>query len=171
VNTLEELHGSLAVRRPADGATWAAVAVAAVMTDVAVRSSPDGLAGTLLVALVAAGLLASGRVANPQARAVAGSAVVFGAFLSARTSPWLIPFDVLAIAGLLVLAASFAGGGSIPALTLPGAVAQQTRPLAILTFAPARTSRMPVSRSTPARASGGTSRIRGPAPMRWMPAR
>ncbi|MEA2827015.1 MAG: hypothetical protein QOG43_1454 [Actinomycetota bacterium] len=122
MNTLEELQDSLAVRRTADGATLAAVAVAAVLTDVAVRSGPDGLAGALLVALVAAGLVLSGRVANSQARAVAAGAVAFGVCLAARTSPWLLPLDVLAVGGLLVLAASFAAGGSVLDLTVPAAV-------------------------------------------------
>ncbi|HVF14098.1 MAG TPA: DUF4173 domain-containing protein [Acidimicrobiales bacterium] len=114
----------LSVRRPADKGVLAAVAVAAVMTDVALRSGPDGLAGALLVGLVGAGLLLSGRVANPQARAVAATAVVFGLFLALRTSPWLIPFDILAIGGLLVLAASLASGGSLLDLTVPAAVAR-----------------------------------------------
>ncbi|HEX7277587.1 MAG TPA: DUF4173 domain-containing protein [Acidimicrobiales bacterium] len=122
MNTLEELHDSLAVRRPADGIALAAVGVAAVFTDVAVRSSPDGLAGALLVALVGGGLALSGRVANPQARALAAAAVGFGVCLAARTSPWLLPLDILVIGGLLVLAASFATGGSVLDLTVPGAV-------------------------------------------------
>ncbi len=122
MNTLEELQDSLAVRRPADGTVLAFVAVAAVMTDVAVRSGPDGLAGALLVALVAGGLLLSGRVQNPQARALAAGAAVFGVCLAARTSPWLLPFDILAAGGLLVLAASFAAGGSVLDLTVPAAV-------------------------------------------------
>ena len=122
MNTLEELQDSLAVHRPADGAVLAAVAVAAVLTDVAVRSGPDGLAGAVLVAVVAGGLLLSGRVANPQARALAGVAVLFGGCLAARTSPWLLPLDVLVIGGLLVLAGSFASGGSVLDLTVPAAV-------------------------------------------------
>ena len=122
MNTLVDLQDSLAVRRPADGAVLAAVAVAAVMTDVAVRSGPDGLAGAVLVALVAGGLVLSGRVANPQARALAAGAVVFGVCLAARTSPWLLPLDILAVGGLLVLAASFASGGSVLDLSVPAAV-------------------------------------------------
>jgi len=122
VNKLEELQDSLAVHRPADRTALAAVAVAAVVTDVAVRSGPDGLAGAVLVALVAGGLLLSGRVANPQARALAAGAVVFGVCLAARTSPWLLPLDILASGGLLVLAASFASGGSVLDLTVPAAL-------------------------------------------------
>ena len=115
---------SMAVRRPADRAVFVATAGAAVLTDVAVRSGPDGLAGAVLVGLVAGGLLLSGRVANAQARAVAATAVVFGLFLAMRSSPWLLPFDILAIGGLLVLAASLASGGSLLDLTIPAAVAR-----------------------------------------------
>ncbi len=123
-------HEGLAVRRAADGTALAVTAVAAVMTDVAVRSEPDGLAGVLLVILVAGGLLLSGRVANPQARALAASSVVFGVFLALRTSPWLLPFDILVIAGLLLLAASFASGGSVLDLTLPSALARAVHAVA-----------------------------------------
>ncbi|MEA2716503.1 MAG: hypothetical protein QOI99_820 [Actinomycetota bacterium] len=137
MNTLDELQDSLAVRRPADGATLALVSVAAVMTDVAMRSGPDGLAGALLVALVAGGLLLSGRVANPQARALAAGAVVFGVFLAVRTSPWLLPLDVLAVGGLLVLAASFASGGSVLDLTVPAAVTRAVHAVAHGLTAPA----------------------------------
>ncbi|MEA2932285.1 MAG: hypothetical protein QOI56_1070, partial [Actinomycetota bacterium] len=42
--------------------------------------------------------------------------------LAARTSPWLLPLDVMAIGGLLVLSASFASGGSVLDLTIPAAV-------------------------------------------------
>lgn len=114
----------LNVRRPADRAAWAATAVAAVATDVAVRSGPDGLAGAVLVTLVAVGLVLNGRVANPQARVLAAAAVVFGVCLCLRTSPWLLPLDVLAVGGLLVLAASLASGGSVLDLTLPAVVAR-----------------------------------------------
>jgi hypothetical protein len=137
MNTLEELQDSLAVRRPADGATLALVSVAAVMTDVAMRSGPDGLAGALLVALVAGGLLLSGRVANPLAPALAAGAVVFGVFLAVRTSPWLLPLDVLAVGGLLVLAASFASGGSVLDLTVPAAVTRAVHAVAHGLTAPA----------------------------------
>jgi hypothetical protein len=137
VNTLDDLHDRLAVRRPADGAVLAAVAVAAVVTDVAVRSGPDGLAGALLVGLVAGGLLLSGRVANPQARALAAGAVLFGLCLAARTSPWLLPLDILAVGGLLVLAASFASGGSVLDLTVPAAVTRALHAVAHGLTAPA----------------------------------
>lgn len=155
---LEELHGSLAVGRPADGRALAAVGAAAVLTDVAVRSGPDGLAGVLLVALVAGGLVLSGRVANPQARALAGAAVVFGVCLFARTSPWLLPLDVLAIGGLLVLAASFASGGSVLDLSVPGAVTRALHAAAHGLTAPAFLAagprRLLTSRRTVAAARG-----------------
>ncbi len=137
MNTLEELQDSLAVRRPADGVTLAVVGVAAVMTDVAVRSGPDGLAGALLVALVAGGLVLSGRVTNPQARVLAAGAVAFGACLAARTRPGLLPRAGLAVGGLLVLAASFASGGSVLDLSVPAAVTRAVHALAHGLTAPA----------------------------------
>ena len=109
----------MGLERPADAGVMRATAVAAVLTDLAVRSGVVGLAGTLLVLAVAGGLLASGRVASAQAAALAGATVPFAAFLSLRMSPWLLPLDILAVAGLLVLAASLARGGSVLDLPLP----------------------------------------------------
>ncbi len=86
---------------------------------------------------MAGGLVLSGRVANPQARALAAAAIAFGVCLAARTSPWLLPFDVLAVGGLLVLAASFASGGSVLDLTVPAAVTRAIHAVAHGLTAPA----------------------------------
>ena len=112
----------MGVERPADGRVLAAAAVAAVLTDLAVRSGVIGLAGTLLVIAVAAGVLVGGRIAGVQAAGVVAATIPFGIFLSLRMSPWLLPFDILAIAGLLVLGASLAGGGSLFDLPIPSLV-------------------------------------------------
>jgi hypothetical protein len=112
---------ALAVRRPADRTVLVLALIGAVATDIALRAGLDGLAGALLVAVVAGCLLASRRVTNPQAMVLAAAAVIFGAFLAVRSSPWLVPFDVLAAAGLLVLAASLADKGSLFDLTVPAA--------------------------------------------------
>jgi len=109
----------MGVRRPADSRVLIAAAVAAVLTDLALRSGVAGVAGTLLVVAVVAAVLASGRVAGVQAAGVVAAAVPFGIFLSVRMSPWLLPFDILAIGGLLILGASLAGGGSLLDLPLP----------------------------------------------------
>ena len=109
----------LGVERPADGRVLAAAAVAAVLTDLAVRSGVIGVGGTLLVVAVVTGVLASGRVHGAQAGALVAATALFGVFLSVRMSPWLLPFDILAIGGLLVLGASLARGGSLFDLPLP----------------------------------------------------
>ena len=110
------------MRCPADRSMLVMALIAAVATDVALRSGLDNVTGAVLVAVVAGCLVVSGRVENPQARALAAAAVVFGSFLAVRTSPWLLPFDVLAAAGLLVLAASLAERGSLFDLTVPAAL-------------------------------------------------
>jgi Domain of unknown function (DUF4173) len=107
---------------PADGRVLAGVAAAAVATDLAVRSGVAGLAGALLVAVAAAALLASGRLHTRSARLATAAAPLFGAWLAIRTSPWLVPLDVLAAGGLLALGASLARGGSLADLTIPRAV-------------------------------------------------
>jgi hypothetical protein len=109
----------MGVTRPADVRVLVAAGVAAVLADLAVRSGVAGVAGALLVVAVVAGLLASGRLANVEAACVVGAAVPFGLFLSLRTSPWLLPLDIVAIAGLLLLGSSVAGGGSLFDLPVP----------------------------------------------------
>jgi hypothetical protein len=110
----------LGVRRPADVRVLVAAGVAAALTDLTVRSGVVGLAGTLLVVAVVAGVLASGRVAGVEAACVVGAAVPFAVFLSVRMSPWLLPLDIVAIAGLLLLGTSLAGGGHLFDLPVPG---------------------------------------------------
>ena len=107
----------IGVERPPDRRVLIAAAVAAILTDLAVRSGVAGVAGTVLVAAVVCGMLASGRVQHVQARALLVAALPFGACLAVRMSPWLLPLDILAAASLLVSGASLARGGSV--LDLP----------------------------------------------------
>jgi hypothetical protein len=109
----------LGVNRPADARVLVAAGVAAVLADLAVRSGVAGVAGSLLVVAVVAGLLASGRVASIEAACVIAAAVPFGLFLSLRMSPWLLPLDIVAVAGLLLLGSSLAGGGRLFDLPVP----------------------------------------------------
>ena len=120
----------LGVERPADRRVVVGTLAAAAMTDLAVRSGVAVLAGAALVAVVATAMVASGRAPNAQARALLATAVAFGACLAVRTSPWLVPLDILAIAGLLVLAASLGRGGSLFDLTVPAFVARGLHALA-----------------------------------------
>jgi len=109
----------LRVGRPADWRVPVAAAAAAAWTDLALRAGVAGVAGTLLVAVVSAGMLLSGRITNPQARALVAAAPLFGVWLTLRQSVWLLPLDLLAVAGLLALGASLARGGSVFDLSLP----------------------------------------------------
>jgi hypothetical protein len=117
---LEGLGAS--VTRPADRRVLAAIAASAVFFDLAVRSGLLGVAGALTVLTWAVAFLATGRVTNPQARFLVALSPVFGSWLVVRASPWLVPLDILAAAGLLGLGASFATGGSVLDLSLPQAV-------------------------------------------------
>lgn len=109
----------MGVERRADGRVLAAAAIAAVLTDLAVRSGVAGVAGTLLAVAVAAGVVLSGRIAGAQAAGVVAATIPFGMCLSFRMSPWLLPLDILVMGGLLVLGASLARGGSLLDLPIP----------------------------------------------------
>ncbi|HEY3239117.1 MAG TPA: DUF4153 domain-containing protein, partial [Acidimicrobiia bacterium] len=109
--------------RSAGGGVVVAALVAGGLADLAVRSGV-ALAGAVLVAAAAAMLLGTGGVRGWQARAVIGAAPVFGVFLALRTSPWLLPLDVLAAGGLLAVGASLARGGSLLDLPLLGLAAR-----------------------------------------------
>ena len=126
-----------AVVRGADRRVLVIGAVAAALTDLAVRSGVVAVAGTLLVVAVVTGFVASGRLARPEAVGVVLFALPFGVFLSLRMSPWLLPLDVLAVAGLLVLGASLAGGGTLLDLPVPSLVVRAVHALGHGLAAPA----------------------------------
>lgn len=96
---------------PADSRVLVAVAVSAVVTDAAMRSGPAGLAGALLVAVVAGGLLGSGRIENRRAWPVLLVVPLFGLWLGVRAADWLLGLDILAAAGLLVIGSSLSRRG------------------------------------------------------------
>ena len=77
---LGDLVPDLSVMRAADGRAWLATAAMAVATDLAIRRDP-GLSTALFVVVVTAGLVGSGCLTNPAARALAVLAPVFGACL------------------------------------------------------------------------------------------
>lgn len=108
----------LVVDRP-DGRTLAAIVAAALGTDLAVRSGVNGLAGALLVALVASGLLATRRITNRRAWPALALAPLFGLGLLTRAAEWLVFLDVVAAAGLLLLGASTARRGDLRDQSIP----------------------------------------------------
>lgn len=114
----------LTVATPPDARVVGATVVAAIGTDLAVRSGVFGLAGALLTLGVPALMWSTRRVPNGRAWPLLAAAAAFGPCLLARSSPWLLPLDVLASAGLLVLAATFARAGDPLDLTVPSAIAR-----------------------------------------------
>lgn len=110
----------LTIEQPGDNRALAASLLVAAGTDAAVRAGVTGLAGACLVAMVALTLVGSGRIPSRQAQAAVLAAPLFGMWLAARSSPWLLVPDVLAAAILLVLGSSLSRGGSILDLHLPG---------------------------------------------------
>ncbi len=102
-------------RRPTPlSARWVVAGVAAgLAADLALRRPPwTNLSGSLLIAVLAGGLLASGFLVTRASRLLAAGAVVFGLFLAVRTDPILLVFDLAAAVGLLVLAAVHGRGRS-----------------------------------------------------------
>ncbi|HET9443980.1 MAG TPA: DUF4173 domain-containing protein [Acidimicrobiales bacterium] len=152
---------------PPDLRVVGAVAAAAVATDLALRSGVIGVAGGLLAGVVVAGLLGGGRVPNRRAWPVLALAPAFGAFLAVRTSPWLLPLDVVAAAGLLVLGASLSREGDPLDLTVPGLAGRALHGLAHGMLAPgflaAGLAALRRSRSNGRRRPGGDTGDAAPA--------
>jgi len=112
----------LRTRRTADGSVLVTAAVGAVAFDAAARAGVASLGMAAGIMVVVGAVVATRRIASPQAIAVLVLAPVVGAFLALRSSPWVVGPDVLAVAGLLGLAASLGGGGSLMDLSVPRAV-------------------------------------------------
>src|SRR5207248_10235528 len=107
------------VARPADGRVVLLALGGGLGADLALRSGGIGVAGAMLGVGLAAGILASGRIQNPQARGVALLAPAFAVWFVVRSSPWLLPLDLAATGGLLALAGALAREGSVLDLSLP----------------------------------------------------
>jgi hypothetical protein len=122
--------------RSGDGGVVVSALAAGVLADLAVRSG-GGLSAAILVFVVAAAFLVAGRPVGWQSRGLIAASAVFGGFLAVRSSPWLVPLDILVIAGLLVLGASLARGGSILDLPLSGLLARAVHALVHGVAAPA----------------------------------
>lgn len=114
--------------RSGDGGVVVSALLAGLLADLALRSG-GGLSATILVFVVAVAFLAVGRPSSSQSRGLIAASAVFGGFLTVRSSPWLLPLDVLAIGGLLAIAASLARGGSLFDLPLSGLLARAVHAL------------------------------------------
>jgi hypothetical protein len=105
--------------------------------DVGLRAGIVGVGGALAVLIASVALLASGRVENTQARLLVGAAPLFGVWLAIRTTPWLIPFDVIAVIALLLLGSALAGGGNLLDFGIPEAIARAVQAVVQAFFVPA----------------------------------
>lgn len=101
------------IEHATDHRVLVAAGAAAVAFDVALRSGPVSLSGSLLVVVLAVGLAASGRFVNPQARVVLALVPVIGVFLALRSATWLLTFDLMTVTVLLLVSASYARGGDL----------------------------------------------------------
>jgi hypothetical protein len=96
--------------------TWKVVAGAAVvglLADQAIRVGVAGLAVTITIAFAAVALLLAGDIRRLESRLLLVTAALFGLWLTARASPWLIWPDIAVALALLTLAASIAVKGSL----------------------------------------------------------
>ena len=123
--------------RPRTAMVVGGAAAAGLATDWALRHGPPTIAGALLVAVTAVGLLVATRPTNAQAIALIAAAPLFGVWLVLRTTPWVLPMDILAAGALLALGAAHARGGSLVDLSLPAAALHALRAAANALLAPA----------------------------------
>jgi hypothetical protein len=96
--------------------TWlspAGALIVGLIADQALRLGTFGLAASLSVAGGAVFLVVAGRITTLESRLLAAAAVLFGAWLSARASSWLLWPDLAMSLALLGLAASLALRGSL----------------------------------------------------------
>jgi hypothetical protein len=110
--------------RPISLAVVLAAIGVGVLGDLAVRSGLVGLGGALVVLATSAALLASGRLRTRQSRLLVALAPVFGCWLALRSSGWLLPLDLMAAFGLLVLGVSLSSGGTLAHLPLANLLAR-----------------------------------------------
>ncbi len=108
----------VALAEPADRRAAIIALAGGVAFDVGVRSGVASVGGCLAALVAAVGLQASGRVHTAASRTCLAAAAVISLFLPLRMSPWLVPADVLAIAGLLLLGAMLARDGRLTDLSL-----------------------------------------------------
>jgi hypothetical protein len=114
-------------------ATWLSLAAAVVIgltVDQALRAGAFGLAATATIAFTALALVLVARVRSLESRLLVAVALVFGAWLTARSSPWLLWPDLVMAFALLGLAASLAVRGSLLDLGMAELVARGVQALA-----------------------------------------
>lgn len=123
--------------RPGDAVAAGAACAVAVVFDLAVRSAIGGVGGALAIVTASIGLAASGRVRNRQSIVLLAAVPLFAVWLVLRASEWLIPLNVMASCGLVLLACSLSAGGSLWDLSIPSVAARAMQAVTQAVFAPA----------------------------------
>ncbi len=109
-----------------DMARWAPAWMSAaaigvgVLGDLALRAELVGIATAVLVTVTAGLLVFGGGLVSLQSKIIVGLAPVFGVWAMLRGSGWLLPLDLIAAFGLLLLGVSLARGGSAADLPFAG---------------------------------------------------
>ncbi|HEV2028942.1 MAG TPA: DUF4173 domain-containing protein [Candidatus Dormibacteraeota bacterium] len=114
-------------------ATWLSLAAAVVVgltADQALRVGTFGLAASLAITFAGLALVFASRLLTPESRVLVAAAVLFGAWLTVRSSPWLLWPDLVMSFALLGLAASAAVRGSLLDTGVAEAVARGVQALA-----------------------------------------
>ena len=92
---------------PAVPSVFAGVAIIAVAADILGRSGAASVATAVMTCVVVGVLVATGQVRSKMAGLALATAIAFAAWLPFRASPWLVPFNLLVIFGLVAVGTVF----------------------------------------------------------------
>ena len=115
---------SVSMVRWAPGWLVAAALGVGVLGDLALRAELVGIATAVLVTVTAALLLLGGGLVSVQSKVIVSLAPLFGVWAALRGSGWLLPLDLIAAFGLLLLGVSLSRGGSVADLPFAGIVSR-----------------------------------------------
>jgi hypothetical protein len=114
-------------------ATWFSLAGALLVgltADQALRAGTFGLAASLVTVFTGLALIFAARLLTLESRVWVAAAVLFGAWLTVRSSPWLLWPDLVMSLALVGLAASVAARGSLLDIGVAEAIARTVHALA-----------------------------------------
>ena len=114
-------------------ATWlspAAALLVGLTADQAMRTGTFGLAASIAITFTALALIFAARLLTYESRVLVAAAAVFGAWLTVRSSPWLLWPDLVMSFALLGFAASVAVRGSLLDIGVAEAVARAVEAVA-----------------------------------------
>lgn len=126
----------LPLRARADRRIVLAAVAGAVAFDIAARVGIASGAATAAIAVIAAGLMLSGRVHGLTGRILISAAPLFGLLLAFRASPWVIVPTTIAVAVVLMLGVSHGADGSALAGTFTALATRMWLVLGHLVIAP-----------------------------------